>query len=100
MANRGSDRADGRDIGTRRGQGEKPTDVGRTMGGGSLGHAPADDVVAEAPLRNSTPDASPDAATRRQDHGASDRGRGPGDAAGASDDPVMPDDDATLRTKI
>ncbi len=90
MSNPATDRDDARGPGTRGPRTDAPTDVGRTMGGGSLGHAPAADVEADAPLRNNPPDASPDAGERRNDHGASERGG----------DPVMPDDGAALKTKI
>jgi len=52
---------------------DRPTNIGRTTGGGSLGHDQPDDVKRETPLRNAT---------------------------GDEDDPVMPNDDATLKTKI
>jgi hypothetical protein len=51
----------------------KAEDVGRTSGGGSLGHDQPDDVKRDTPLRNAT---------------------------GSDRDPVMPADDATLKTKI
>jgi hypothetical protein len=70
------------------------------MGGGSLGHAPVDDVDVEAPLRNNPPNASQDAGSVRQDHGANELGRAAGNATGSEDDSVMPEDDATLKTKI
>ncbi len=72
---------------------DTPSDVGRTMGGGSLGHAPADDVTRDAGLRNNPPDASADADRLRDRHVK-------GTATGSEDDPVMPADDATLKTKI
>ena len=50
-----------------------PTDAGRTAGGGSSGHDQPDDVKRDTPTRNAT---------------------------GSEDDPVMPADDATLKTKI
>jgi hypothetical protein len=62
----------------------KPTDVGRTSGGGSLGHEQPRSVEAETNTRNNT-------------------GGRPDDAAmptGSEDDPVMPADDATLKTRI
>ena len=49
-------------------------DVGRTTGGGSLGHDQPETVKRETPLRNN--------------------------ATGSDRDPVMPQDDATLKTKI
>jgi hypothetical protein len=52
---------------------ERSHDVGRTSGGGSLGHDQPADVKRETPARNAT---------------------------GDEDDPVMPRDDATLKTKI
>jgi hypothetical protein len=64
---------------------EKPSrDVGRTSGGGSLGHVQPEDVTGEAPIRNQ----SDERPGRRRD--APDR----------NDDPVMPADDSTLNTKI
>lgn len=50
------------------------SDAGRTSGGGSLGHVQPDDREREAPPRNN--------------------------ATGSDRDPVMPRDDATLKTKI
>jgi hypothetical protein len=49
-------------------------DAGRTSGGGSLGHDQPKKVKREAPPRNN--------------------------ATGSDRDPVMPQDDATLKTKI
>jgi hypothetical protein len=51
----------------------KDEDVGRTTGGGSLGHDQPGKVKRDTPIRNAT---------------------------GRDDDPVMPADDATLKTKI
>ena len=51
------------------------TDAGRTSGGGSLGHVQPEKVEREAPLRN-----NPD-----------DR---------ASDEPTLPSNDASLKTKM
>lgn len=51
----------------------KDEDVGRTTGGGSLGHDQPDTVKRDTPIRNAT---------------------------GSDRDPVMPADDATLKTKI
>ena len=48
-------------------------DVGRTGGGGSLGHDQPETVKRDTPVRNAT---------------------------GAKSDPVMPADDATLNTRI
>lgn len=59
MAEQNPDREHRPDAGRRRP--DVVTDVGRTMGGGSLGHAPADDVTDQADLRNNPPDASTDA---------------------------------------
>ena len=59
---------------------QQPTDAGKTSGGGGLGHEQPDEVKREAPLRNNP-------GTR-------------GNATGSEDDPVMPADDATLKTKI
>ena len=50
-----------------------PTDVGRTSGGGSLGHEQPPDVEEQTNTRNNT---------------------------GSRRDPVMPADDATLKTRI
>ena len=50
-----------------------PVDAGRTSGGGSLGHDQPADVRRDLPIRNAT---------------------------GDENDPVMPQDDATLKTKI
>jgi hypothetical protein len=60
---------------------EKPTDAGKTSGGGSLGHDQPEDVADQTPIRNSANERP----KQRQD---------------ATDDPVMPADDATLNTKI
>ena len=51
----------------------KNEDVGKTTGGGSLGHDQPDHVKRDTPVRNAT---------------------------GSDRDPVMPGDDATLKTKI
>ena len=51
----------------------RPGDAGRTGGGGSSGHDQPEPVKRETPTRNAT---------------------------GSEDDPVMPADDATLKTKI
>lgn len=60
------------------------TDDGHTAGGGSLGHDQPEKVRRETPTRN-----------------AIDREDTPGrNATGSSRDPVMPSDDATLKTKI
>ena len=53
---------------------ERPDDAGKTTGGGSLGHDQPEPVKRETPLRNN--------------------------ATGSDRDPVMPADDATLKTKI
>ena len=53
---------------------ERPRDVGRTSGGGSAGHEQDDKVKRDTPVRNN--------------------------ATASEDDPVMPADDATLKTKI
>ena len=63
------------DTGTARPSGAANTDAGRTSGGGSLGHVQPDKVTREAPLRNN--------ADKRE-----------------SDEPTLPSNDATLRTKI
>jgi len=59
---------------------DHPRDAGRTSGGGSLGHDQPKDVADETHIRNQ--------AGRRKDTGRQ------------ADDPVMPADDAALRTKI
>jgi hypothetical protein len=51
----------------------RPTDAGRTAGGGSSGHDQPEKVKRDTPLRNAT---------------------------GSEDDPVMPADDATQKIKI
>lgn len=56
-----------------------PRDAGKTSGGGSLGHDQPKDVADQTNIRNQ--------AGRRQD-------------TGRQKDPVMPEDDATLKTKI
>ena len=53
---------------------DAPSDAGKTTGGGSLGHDQPKPVKRDTPLRNN--------------------------ATGSEDDPVMPADDATLKTKI
>jgi hypothetical protein len=53
------------------------SDTGHTAGGGSLGHDQPDKVRRETPTRNAV-----------------------GNATGSDSDPVMPSDDATLKTKI
>ena len=58
---------------------EAPRDAGKTSGGGSLGHDQPKDVADQTNIRNQ--------AGRRED-------------TGRQKDPVMPDDDATLNTKI
>jgi hypothetical protein len=62
-------------------------DAGRTSGGGNLGHDQPPDVSEQTDIRNAT--------ERRPDSSAKDRqaGRRPSD-------PVMPADDATLKTRI
>ena len=57
----------------------QPRDAGRTSGGGSLGHDQPKDVADQTNIRNQS--------GRRED-------------TGRQKDPVMPDDDATLNTKI
>jgi hypothetical protein len=61
------------DEDTRTREEDRPRDDGHTAGGGSLGHGQPDDVVRDTRNRNAT---------------------------GSPDDPVMPKDDATLKTKI
>ena len=55
----------------------QPTDAGRTSGGGNLGHDQPDDVEAQTHTRNA--------------------GHRP---TRSKSDPVMPHDDATLKTKL
>lgn len=98
MPDRGPERGHLRSVGERPQPGEKPTDVGRTMGGGSLGHAPAEDVAAEGEIRNNPPAADADDERLRRDHG--ERERNAADAERPATDPVMPPGRATLNTKI
>ena len=56
-----------------------PRDAGKTSGGGSLGHDQPKDVADQTHIRNQS--------GRRED-------------TGRQKDPVMPDDDSTLNTKI
>lgn len=72
MADRGTD-------GVRTPQVGEPRDAGKTSGGGSLGHDQPEDVAEQTNIRNQ--------AGRRRD-------------TGGQHDPVMPKDDATLKTKI
>ena len=65
-----------------------PSGVGRTSGGGSLGHDQPDDVANETPVRN-------DPRAREEESPAEDEARRRGER-----DPVMPADDSTLNTKI
>ena len=62
-------------------------DAGRTSGGGNLGHDQPRDVSEDTPIRN--------APERRPDSSAKDR-----QAGRLPSDPVMPEDDATLKTQI
>jgi hypothetical protein len=57
----------------------KPRDAGKTSGGGSLGHDQPKDVAEQTDIRND--------AGHRED-------------TGRQKDPVMPDDESTLNTKI
>jgi hypothetical protein len=66
------------------GQGQ---DAGRTSGGGNLGHDQPRDVSESTDVRNAT--------ERRPDSSGKDR-----QAGRLSSDPVMPEDDETLNTKI
>jgi hypothetical protein len=61
-------------------------DDGHTSGGGSLGHDQPADVRRDTPLRN---------AKEREAKRPSGK-----NATGTDADPVMPQDDATLKTKI
>lgn len=60
----------------------QPTDVGKTSGGGSLGHDQPVDVADQTPIRNQ-------AVERPKQH-----------RDATDEDPVMPSDDSTLNTKI
>jgi hypothetical protein len=60
-------------LGERERRERVPSDAGKTSGGGSLGHDQPKDVRRDLPIRNAT---------------------------GSDEDPVMPNDDATLKTKI
>ena len=62
---------------------DKPTDAGKTSGGGSLGHDQPEDVADQTPIRNHPP-SRPDEVALRRDNSA----------------PVMPADDSSLNTKI
>ncbi len=62
-------------------------DAGRTSGGGNLGHDQPPDVSEQTDIRNAT--------ERRPDSSAKDR-----QAGLLPSDPVMPEDDSTLKTKI
>ena len=62
-------------------------DAGRTSGGGNLGHDQPRDVSEETDIRKAT--------ERRPDSSAKDR-----QAGRLPSDPVMPEDDATLKTQI
>jgi hypothetical protein len=68
---------------------DRGADVGKTSGGGSLGHDQPKDVAEQTPIRN-TP-------RSRGDEDADRQGRR--DDAPARD-PVMPSNDETLNTKI
>ena len=68
---------------------EKPSDVGKTSGGGSLGHDQPDDVADATPIRNHPPSHDDAVAHRREKTDPRD-----------SSDPVMPSDDPALGTKI
>ena len=56
----------------------EPTDVGRTSGGGSLGHRQPPEVEREGPIRNNPPEEPRDEPS----------------------DPAMPKNDASLKIKI
>ena len=62
-------------------------DAGRTSGGGNLGHDQPEDVSEATDIRNAT--------DRRPDSSGKDR-----QAGRLPSDPVMPEDDATLKTRI
>lgn len=61
------------------------TDVGKTSGGGSLGHDQPPDVTREGPIRNQR-EREPEPRT--------------GEPQDAPEDPVMPANDSTLNTRI
>jgi len=67
--------------------GDTGHDAGRTSGGGNLGHDQPPDVSEQTEMRNAT--------KRRPDSSAKDR-----EAGRVTSDPVMPEDDETLNTKI
>lgn len=67
--------------------GDKGHDAGRTSGGGNLGHDQPPDVSEQTEIRNAT--------KRRRDSSAKDR-----EAGRRPSDPVMPENDETLNTKI
>jgi hypothetical protein len=64
------------------------SDDGHTSGGGSLGHDQPGKVQGDAPTRNAPP---------RENTPPGTGGR---NATGSESDPVMPRDDAALKTKI
>jgi hypothetical protein len=66
---------------------DKGRDAGRTSGGGNLGHDQPSDVSEQTDIRN--------APKRRPDSSAKHR-----EAGRVTADPVMPEDDATLKTNI
>lgn len=100
MADQGRGRNDPVGAGNRDQRKQGPTDAGRTMGGGSLGHAPAADVTSETDLRNNPPGESTDAGRVRQHREDRERNAADEMATGSDGDRVMPSDDATLKTKI
>ena len=100
MADQRRGRDDSGAAGASRERNGGPTDAGRTMGGGSLGHAPADDVTSETDLRNNPPGESADAGRVRQHREDREQNAADEMATGSDEDPVMPSDDATLKTKI
>jgi hypothetical protein len=73
MADHGDDQLNTRPV-------VPPRDAGKTSGGGSLGHDQPKDVADQTNIRNQ--------AGRRKDTGRQ------------SDDPALPENDATLKTKI
>lgn len=88
---------------TRTREEDHPRDDGHTAGGGSLGHDQPDDVVRDTRNRNATgsPDDPPSLASDSQGELRRGPAKAPGrNATGAEADPVMPKDDATLKTKI
>ena len=95
------DRAEAED--SRRREKDLPRDDGHTSGGGSLGHDQPDDVVRDTRNRNATGSLDDPPSLASDSKGELRRGLAKAprrSATGAEADPVMPQDDATLKTKI